>query len=227
MATYTTFLKNYRLQRYQGAIQLFKKSGINFGVQSLDAASDGGGVHEVISVQSGWIVLNAWINVDVACPAYSTVDLGYGSVVNQWGKGLLLDSVGSVRTALTATKAVYPPDKIFGVGEQFETVVDVPGARFGDLVSVSNMNNAGMGSATLEGYVIGDNRVGINIINTSEGELSLPTLSLDVVVSKAPMVGHPVMFDSKDTIDIKATTDIRDVDIDSGNITVYALIFRP
>lgn len=223
---YTTFREPHRTSRYDGRLQLMKRS-VNFSVQGLLPTNGGqADVHEVMYVERGWVLLSAWVNVEIAAPTHSTIDLGYGDMPNQWGRALLIDSTGPIRTALAATIVTYPPDKIFGKGEQYETVVDVPGAGFGDLVSVYNTTNADMGSATVTGYIIGPDRVGINLVNTSEGELSIPTLSLDVMVSKAPMVGHPVTFQSEDTIDITATTDMADVDITSGSIDVCALVLR-
>lgn len=44
--------------------------------------------------------------------------------------------------------------------------------------------------------------------------------------NRAPLANIPRYFEDADTIDIKATTDIADVDISSGEIKVYAWIWR-
>jgi len=140
---------------------------------------------------------------------------------------LLLESTGVAESTLSSLETVYPPDKIFGKGEMWTTQVNIDGAALGDLVTVTSTTNADMAEIQLTGYVSRGNTVVIAANNITDGEISLPTLYLAVVLDKAPKANKPVIFSSSDAIGITATTDTVDVDIDSGNITVYALIYQP
>jgi hypothetical protein len=56
--------------------------------------------------------------------------------------------------------------------------------------------------------------------------MNLGSMTINVIANKAPMAGSPWIVASADTIDIKATTDIQDVNISSGYIRVFALIVK-
>ncbi len=218
---YQTFLNNSRLQRHRDRHRLIEKRGINFEVQSLDARDEGGGVHQVINIKPGTLVLNVVTKVDVAGPAFATIDVGYGDVTNYWGNGLRIDSTGYANTMLKASATIYPEDKILA-GEQDTIEVSVQGAAYGDLVTVTSTNRVDMADIALNGNVYRPDTVTVNLTNISNGELSLPAMSILVMVNKAPMAINPVLFQERDTIDIKATVDHYDVNLDSGNITIKA-----
>jgi len=220
MAIYQTFL-NHNIQRHKDRVRLLQKGGINFTNQSLDAGA--GDVHEVIAIKPGTVVLSAFVTVNTAAPTNSTIDLGYGSVPNYWGTGLPIDTAGYASTIRAATQTVYPPDKIMG-GDQWNTEVAVTGALYGDSVTVQSANDVDVADIALNGNVFRPGVVTVNLVNMSKGELSLPTMSLNVVVNRAPMIANPVLFGSSDTIDITATTDVQDVNITSGIISVKALV---
>ncbi len=223
---YRTFLSEHRTDKYEGRITVLKRR-VFFAEQAIRPTGDAGigETHEVLLVENGWIVLSAWVNVKDPSPINTTVDLGYGPVPNYWGNGLAIDSIGRSDSMLTSSVTAYMEDVLVAT-EQFTTEFIVNGASYGDHVSVSSTNDADVADVTLTGFVISPNIVAVTIINTTEGELSLPTLALDLLVNKAPLSGQPVLLTSGDTIDITATTDTKDVDIDSGVTEVCALVAR-
>lgn len=221
MVTYKTFLKNHRLQRHEDRHRLIEKKGINFATQSLDAKNEGGEVHQVISIKPGTLVLNVITKIDVAGPTFGTIDVGYGTVPNYWGNGLRIDSVGYASTLLTNEATIYPPDYI-APGEQWDTEVNIPGAAYGDVVSIQSVNQVDMADISLHGNVYRPDTIKVNLTNLSTGQLSIPTMSILVFINKAPLAINPVLFQERDTIDVTATVDNYDVNLDSGNITIKA-----
>jgi len=221
MATYNTFLRDYKVKKADSAIEL-RRQKVFFATKSLDAA--GGDVHQVIDVRADEVVLDAWVDVQTACPANATIDLGYGTVVNYWGNGLALDSTGKVATILSATATLAP----YNLRDKNQETVSlrVAGACFNDHVSVAP-DGADVADVAFSGYVEAANYVAIRTTNiTGDYSLDLPTISANVIINKAPLRGSPLHFSAADTIDIKATTDIADVDINSGSLFVYALIVK-
>jgi len=219
---YTTFLTPHKTSRKHGEVELIERT-VDFSLQSLDAGVPD--THQLINIEGGWLVLSASVNVITAAPTNATIDLGYGGIPSYWGSGLRIDTVGRVNTIFTATKTATMPDVVRNK-EQFTTEVDVVGAMYGDHVSVSSQDDADIADVTFSGYVIKPGVVAINVINPTQGGLSLPTLTLEVVVKRAPYNGVLLVQSDTDTIDITATTDALDVDIDSGVIIVSALVVR-
>jgi len=111
-----------------------------------------------------------------------------------------------------------------GGGDSIE--IEVAGATWGDHVSVIPSDEVlGM---LLTGNVIHPNRVEVTMTNITDDKVLNPDkMTFTVVVNKAPLAGVPWMVQSADTIDVKATTDLEDVDINSGAIDVFAKIIRP
>jgi len=198
---------------------------IYFTNDPLDAGR--GLLHKAINVLQGDIVTAVWLDVVDACPENATVDIGYGSVPNYWGNGVVLDTAGPVGNILTASD-VWGFDQLQGMGrgggDSIE--IEVAGATWGDHVSVIPSDEVlGM---LLTGNVIHPNRVEVTMTNITDDKVLNPDkMTFTVVVNKAPLAGVPWMVQSADTIDVKATTDLEDVDINSGAIDVFAKIIRP
>lgn len=219
---YTNFL-NRRTHRHRDHLYVMQVRGINFAVQSLDAGD--GDAHQCLAISAGNIVLGAWVTVDAVCPDNATIDLGTSTSPNYWGSGLYLDATGHAACVLSSLDTVYPPD-VIKAGEEYTTQIDVVGASFGDMVTVSNTTKVDLAEVRFTGEVINPNVVELNIRNMSNGGLSLPTLALATSLNKAPKANTPYVFSANDTIDVKATTDDQDVNITSGNITVSALVLE-
>ncbi len=67
---------------------------VNFARQNLDAGR--GDVMQIYTLPSNCWVLMAFLNVKTAAPANSTVNFGYGTNPDYWGRALRLDSTGVV-----------------------------------------------------------------------------------------------------------------------------------
>lgn len=221
MTTYTTFRDIYKTHKLQKGLWLYSKD-VNFGTQSLDAGN--GDVHEVIPVRVGDVVLDVWINVKTACDANATVDLGYGDLVNYWGNGLHLDSTGVVKRILSTSKVWDFAGLANGQMETEE--VKLTGLAYDDKVIITP-------SIYLEDLLITASvsqtrfdRITVQLTNMSGEYMNIGSLTLSIAVNKAPVAGMPWVVASGDSIDIKATTDAQDVNIDSGIIEVNALIVR-
>lgn len=218
---FNTFLREYKVTKTPGVVELHRNK-VYFASQALDAGD--GDVHQVLNVRAGNIVLAAWVDVQTVCPVGSTIDLGYGTVVNYWGNGLALDAVGKAPTIFSATATLKP----YNLRDKNQETVSlrIAGVGFNDHVSVAP-DGADVADVAFSGYVEETNYVAIRTTNlTGDYSLDLPTVSAHVVVNKAPLAGASVVFASADTIDIKATTDTDDVNINSGSLFVYALIVR-
>lgn len=217
---YTTFLGGHKARVFEGTTKLYRQK-VYFSTQFLDAGDSD--VHQVIPVKAGDVVLAAWIDIKEAAPSNATVDLGYGTVVNYWGNGLPLDAVGIASTILSQSATLYPYAIASGLQEAID--VDVDGASYNDQVMVSP-DGADIADMVLTGHVISPNTVAVRIINVTGGILDAPSIATNIVVNKAPLASQPVVFTGADTIDIKATTDTKDVNISSGSIEICALILR-
>lgn len=194
-------------------VRLFEKT-IHFGV--TNAAADD--VFPVIPLIAGDVVIAAWVNVITACTADATIDLGYGSDIDYYGNALQVDAVGHCRTMLNGSLAWNVMEIPHGIEETNE--VQIPGARFGDHVTISSgMDLADM---SLSGEVLRDDIVTVRLTNNTGGTLDLlHSQTLDVAVNKAPQMASPFVVPAGDTIDVTANTAIT-----SGKITVSALIIR-
>jgi len=178
---------------------------------------------EAIPVLSGDVVLNSWVNIIRAAASRATIDVGYGAIPNYWGNGLFIDTVGPAKTTIHAAKT-HNFDQLAKRGSDvFE--VEVEGAAYGDQVIVLPANDIlGM---ILTGNVLSHDRVEITMTNlTGDNVLNPASGEFQVIINKAPMAAFPWIVTESDTIDVKATIDTRDVDVDSGIIDVYARIIR-
>lgn len=222
MGDFDTFLRPEKLNvNTDPPIHLVRRS-VNFKTKGLDAGN--GEAHRVIEVRSGDVVLSAWINVLEACPAYSTVDFGYGTIPNLWGNGLRLDSTGPVRTVLSASKTIDFISLDSGAMEMTE--IEIDGAAYDDQVIVTP--SVFTQDLVLTGYVSDSihKRVTVQLANMTGEKMNLPSMTLNVVVNKAPISPQPFAFTAADTIDVRATTDGKDVNITSGIIDIYALVLK-
>jgi hypothetical protein len=224
MSNYTTFLGGFRMSVFTMAdMTKIYRQRIFFSSQNLDAGN--GDVHQVIPVTAGDIVHRSWINVKTACPAGSTVDLGYGTVTDLYGNGLALDATGIASTILAGTLArnFYLVPK----GGQIVEEIEVDGAAIGDLAVVNIPAGANIGDLAITAEVLRPNIVTVHLLNNTHGEIDLPeSLTLQAIVDKAPRAISPWIVAANDTIDVKATLDTADMNISSGVIDVYAMITR-
>jgi len=197
---------------------------VYFGTQSLDAGE--GDVHRVFHVKAGDVVLNVWLDVITACPANSTVDVGYGTVVDYWGNGMPLDATGNVKQMLVQNTNLYP--YLLTQGNQEAIDIEVDGAAFNDSVVVTP-DDTDIADMVFMGHVSWANMVTIRMMNLADTELKIydTPVTAKIIVDKAPLAKRPLVFGSADTIDLKATTDTADVNINSGVVDVYALVVRP
>lgn len=221
MATYTTFRDIYKTSRISKDLFHVSKR-VHFSVQSLDAGN--GDVHEVLPVVPGEIVLASWIDVKEACPSFSSIDLGYGTVPNKWGNGLFIDSTG-IKDNVLSTSFTWNFIALNKLGQLSEEI-ELAGVAHGDEVIITP--SIPIEDLVMTGHVSSDrfNTVVVQLMNPAETKIDLGSMTVNIVVNKAPMAGMPWVVSEGDTIDIKATTDGMDVNIDSGVIEVNALIVR-
>lgn len=219
METYATFLDEYKTVKLMKDMW-FHTRAINFALQSLDAGN--GDVHQALNVFPGDIVIAAWLKVLTACPDRTTVDFGNGGIVNRWGNAMPLDAVGYVSPILTGSKT-FDYDMIEDKSSQTVDLI-VDGAAFGDTVIASP--SIDIADMLINAAIIQPDTVMCQLANLTGGTLNLGSLVLSVFVNKAPLAGMPWVVTEADTIDIKATKDSMDVNIDSGIVEVNALIVR-
>jgi len=217
---HTTFLGGTRERKYQGKEQLWMRN-IDFAEKSLDAGD--GDVHQIFNVHDGDIVLDFWGKVLTAAPTNSTLDFGYGTVTNYWGNGVPIDATGGAPRIISGTDVWQSQLVADQIEETIE--IEVNGASFGDLVSLhSNYNIYDM---SLTGHVVSPNFVAVQLVNITGGGIKiLDDMTITAVVNKAPLASVPVSFSAADTLDIKATTDTKDVNISSGQMAIYARVIR-
>jgi hypothetical protein len=200
------------MREYPAPLRLFEKK-IYFGTNNA-AAND---VFQVIPVITNDIVFSVWAEVVTACTTSATVDLGYGTDPDYFGKKLLVDSVGHCRNVLFGTKT-WNPYLVYDKSSHTDEL-NVAGARHGDHVTASP--SIDVADMTLDAKVIHDDWVSLTYSNLTGGRLDLPEHTIDVVVGKAPNMASPLHFTSSDTIDVTANTAIT-----AGVLKVSALIFR-
>lgn len=190
---------------------------VNFALQNLDAGN--GDVLRVLEIRPEILVLACWLRVVKASASSGTVDLGYGSDVNYWGNGLMVDAVGQPPTVLVGTTTRSGGN--IATGDSETTSLTIAGATFGD-TCIMNMQ-ASADDLMFYAYVKGANTVETVAQNSSGGNID-PDGVYEVFVDKAPRGKNPLLFTASDTIDIIATTDISDVNLTSGIVEVKALI---
>ena len=201
-----------KMREYQTGLRLFEKK-IYFGTTNAAA----GDVFQVIPFIVGDVVFAAWIDVETSCTADASVDLGYGDDVDYFGNELLVDSEGHSRAVLNATKT-WNPYLVYD-GSEHTDELEITGARYGDVVSVSP--SIDIADMTLTGEVIHKDWVAVHYVNNTGGGLDLPEHDIEITVNKAPQSATPLVVSSADTLDVKANDAIT-----AGVIKVSALIFR-
>ena len=194
------------------------KHQVNLASSTLDAGD--ADVGEVVLLPKNCMILKAWVRVVTACPTNSTVDLGYGSDVDYWGNALPLDATGIVATALTASET-WDPGSIDDGNEEAEEVT-VNSAASGDVVQF--VFSLGLQDLALTGAVSNANTINAVLGNWTGGSIDLGSGTLEGYVNKAPLASAPVLLTTSDTVDIKATVDVADVDIITGVIEVNVLV---
>ncbi len=190
---------------------------VNFALQNLDAGN--GDVLRVLDLRPEMLVLACWLRVVKASATSGTVDLGYGSDVNYWGNGLMVDAVGQPSTILTGTTTRTGGN--IATGDSETTSLTIAGATFGDTCLVNMQADAI--DLMFHAYVKAANTVETVAQNSSGGNLD-PDGVYEVFVDKAPRGHVPLLFSATDTIDIVATTDIADVNLTTGIVEVKAIV---
>lgn len=222
MANYSTFLDVEKLRVFgQFPTKIYRRR-VYFGTQALDAGN--GDVHRVIPVMAGDVVHDVWVNVATACPENSTINIGHGGIVDYWGRGILIDSVGMAQRVLSTTRT-WNAVQLAPNTDQREDI-SLAGLNYDDLVTVTS--SIYLQDLVLHGYVSEDiwDLVTVQMVNNTDEKIDMGAMTLYVSVNKAPLAGTPWLVASADTIDIKATTHRKDVNISSGVIDVYARITR-
>ncbi len=194
------------------------KHEINFATQTLDAGD--GDVAQIILLPKNTMVLKAWIRVVTACPASSTVDMGYGSDVDIFGNGLPLDATGIVKTVYMGTEAWNA--KEVTDGNEVVDDVTVDGVSLGDIASIAY--SVDVTDLSLFAEVVSANTITAQVGNFTSGTLTLATGTVVAFADKAPLMANPLLLSTSDTIDIKATTDTSDVNISTGVIEINVLV---
>lgn len=201
-----------RMREYPAALRMFEKT-IKFTQQNAAA----GDVFQVIPVLAGDVLLMAWAEVVTACTTGSTIDLGYGTVVDYYGNGLAADTVGKCSTILSTTLTVRDYD-IEDKSEATEEV-EIEGARFGDIVIATP--NRFFADLAITGDVVADDSVAIHMVNNTGGGLNLTDHTIGIQVHKAPKSVSPIVFTAGDTIDVTTNEAIT-----TGVLKVSALVIR-
>lgn len=194
------------------------KHQINIAVRTLDAGD--ADVAEVLLLPKNAMVLKAWIRVITACPASSTVDLGYGFDVDYFGNAIPLDATGIAGTEILGSTTWDPGSITDGNEEAKEITVD--GASIGDVVRLNF--TVELEGLVLTGCVSAANTVTAVLSSHDAAAVDLDSGTITAIVDKAPLLPVPLLLTSSDTIDIKATTDTADVNIITGEIEVNALV---
>lgn len=200
------------MREYQAPLRLLEKK-IYFSSQNAAA----GDVFQVIPVLSGDVLLASWVEVLTACTAGTTVDLGYGSVVDYFGNAMSVATVGKCEPILTGSLTV----RAFDIPKNMEATeeVEIDGARIGDVVIVTPSRF--FSDLAMVGEVINDDSVAVHLINNTEGTLNLNDHEVNIQVHKAPRAASPIVFTAGDTIDVIANEAIT-----AGVLKVSALIAR-
>lgn len=220
MSTYSTYINGTygspQTTHKLGKAMYILAQQVNFAKQNLDAGD--GDVLRVLQVPAETLILKAWIRMITAGTTNATVDLGYGTDVNYWGNGLVLDSARVVPAMLVGTVARGSAGIDDGNSDtKSATIAD---ATFGDICTV-NLPADGLDCTTFANVQSADT-VEVYIHN-SAGTSRDPVGTYEIFVDKAPRAKVPLLMSSADTIDLKATTDIANADISAGIAEVKAL----
>lgn len=189
---------------------------VNFANQNLDAGD--GDVLRVLQIPPETLILKCWLRMLTDGTTNGTVDLGYGSDVNYWGNGLVLDSARLVPSMLVGT--VARSTATINDGADDTKSVTIADATFGDTCTVNFSVDAI--DLTMYAYTQAADTVEVTMHN-SAGAGRDPIGTFEIFVDKAPRAKTPLLLTSADTIDLKATTDIANADISAGVVEVKAL----
>lgn len=197
-----------------------RRNIIDCSKQNLDAGD--ADVGRCLNVPANTEVINVWLRVITAETANGTVDVGYGTDVDYWGNAVHLDATGVALTQLYKTSTWDAGQ----VADNEMTTVDVTvsGAVLGDVVQCSIAVD--LVDSIFTGYVSTSDTVTITVQNVSGSAVNLASSTFYIYVDKAPRSRQPLHFSAADTIDVKATTDVADVDIDGAKFEIIALMRR-
>jgi hypothetical protein len=196
------------------------KNILDFSRQNIEAgASD---VAQALIVPADTTVLACWMRVITAETANATVDLGYGSNADQWGGALNVDATGIVPTVLEGS--VTWDASAIADGDEEAKEIPVTGAALGDAVIV--VPGIDVTDLEISGTVTDEDTVTVILANNTGAEINLASMTITAYVDKAPMAKNPVHFAAADTIDITATVDNGDVDLDGLKVEVSALVLK-
>jgi hypothetical protein len=190
---------------------------LDFSLQAIEAgASD---VAQALDIEAGTEVIDAWLRVITAETADATVDFGYGTDPNYFGRNLNVDSVGVAKRTLEASET-WDAGSI-GDGNEEEEDVTVVGAALGDKAEAT----LGVDTEDLDvtAAVTSEDTVTVTVANNTGGAIDLGSTTLTVYVYKTELAGSPLVFAAADTLDITATIVNGDVDIDGLKVEVVAM----
>jgi len=220
MANYNTYIDGTygkpQTRHELGDAMYVVSQQVNFASQNLDAGN--GDVLRTLQIPAETLILASWIRMLTTGTTNGTVDLGYGSDVNYWGNGLVLDSARLVPAMLVGT--VARTTAAIADGDDDTKSVTIADATFGDTCTVNfSVDAIDLG---LYAYTQAADTVEV-VIHNSAGASRDPIGTFEIFVDKAPRAKHPLLLTSADTIDLKATTDIADANIVAGIAEVKAL----
>jgi len=196
------------------------KNILDFSRQNIGAGESD--VAQALIVPADTTVLACWMRVITAETADATVDLGYSSNVDQWGGALNVDATGIVPTVLEGSETWNPssiPD-----GNEATKEITVTGAALGDAVIV--IASIDLADLAINASVTAEDTVTVLLLNNTGDAVNLASMTVTVFVDKAPLAKNPVHFATADTIDITATIDNGDVDLDGLKVEVSALVLK-
>jgi hypothetical protein len=196
------------------------KNILDFSRQNIGAGESD--VAQALIVPADTTVLACWMRVITAETDDATVDLGYGPHADQWGGALNVDATGIVPTVLKKS-VTWDADSIDDGNEEAKDIT-VTGAALGDAVIVVpgiDVENLG-----ISGTVTDEDTVTVILSNNTGAAIDLGSMTITAYVDKAPMAKNPVHFAVADTIDITATIDNGDVDLDGLKVEVSALVLK-
>uniref|UniRef100_A0A6H1ZRU7 Putative structural protein n=1 Tax=viral metagenome TaxID=1070528 RepID=A0A6H1ZRU7_9ZZZZ len=218
-ASLTNVPKPPEFQAYE-TYPFVRRNIVDLSLRSLDAGE--ADVGQVINIPANTWVLDVWVRVITAETANGSIDLGYGSDVDYWGNALAIDATGQVATTLHAS-STWDAGSI-NDGDETAQDVTVDNAALGDIVACSL--EVDVADLALTAQVTVANNVALQLNNNTGGAIDLASTTYHIYVNKAPMRWQPLYFSAADTIDIKATTDFADVNLDGAKLEVCAIMLK-
>jgi len=201
--------------------KIYRKT-IDFSVQNLDSSESD--VAQCISLPIGTTVLDCFLRVITAETTDAIVNLGYGTDASYWGKSLNVDATGSVSTILKGSDT-WDPASIDDPGSAAAIVESkdftVAGATSGDAAYA--YSSIDLTDAIVTAAVTAEDTVTVSIVNPTANALNLGSMTMYVVVNKAPSRGVPLYFAAVDTIDITSSILNGDENLDALKVEVVAI----